>query len=679
MATAVEKLLYKIGLIDQMTGPSKKVVKAITNVQKAAAQGARNVAIGLAGMAGAGFAASRLIEPAVQMEKAIGEVASLSVPVEELAKLEKAADKFTLKYGGNATDIVRSAYAIQSAIPGLTDGALAAFTTSSAVLAKATKADAATITSYMGTMYGVFKNQADKMGNVQWVEQLTGQTAAAVRIFKTDGPKMAAAFSKVGNSAALMGASMGEQMAILGKLQTSMEASEAGTKYRAFLNGIGRASQALEIQPLDKQGRLKPTVELLTMIQKQIGHLPPLLQQMKLAKAFGEKEAVAFVQSLSADLGGLRANIAEIDGIPGLGPAEQMAGKMTHIVDRLGAAFTITKRIISSSILNAMRPLLVTMRDVMEQAVNWLQAHPRIAAAIGFTTVGVLALVAAVAAFTAAMGIAQIISAGVAALKIMTQAQWFLNLAMYANPVGLLVAGIVVLIAVLGTAIYAVKRGTGWFKIFGIAALAAMGPVGVIILLLVKYWTQFKTALIVGKEVIAAVFRFLGRTAGGFMLWLIGLVVPVDVLTAVFGRFGATVIQLFGNVRKMGAAAIDWLKSAFLDTFQGLYLYLRDLLEAMARLPVVGKVAKNALAELDRMEINLKSEKIMRVTNQELAPPEREASPAAAPRQLDVPAGGLRQSFNQSTRSTTYGDVYIQSHKSPGPAELEEWMSLQYG
>ncbi len=62
---------------------------------------------------------------------------------------------------------MRASYDIQSAIAGLTDDELSRFTTASATVAAATKSSSQTITAYMGTMYGIFKDQADAIGKKQ--------------------------------------------------------------------------------------------------------------------------------------------------------------------------------------------------------------------------------------------------------------------------------------------------------------------------------------------------------------------------------------------------------------------------------------------------------------------------------------------------------------------------------
>lgn len=77
-----------------------------------------------------------------------------------------------------------------------------------------------------------------------------------------------------------------------------------------------------------------------------------------------------------------------------------------------------------------------------------------------------------------------------AATKGLTAAQWLLNMAMNANPVGLIIAGVTLLITLI---VMAVKKFDSW----GSAILLLMGPIGVLISgvkLLFRHWDSIKEA-----------------------------------------------------------------------------------------------------------------------------------------------------------------------------------------
>jgi hypothetical protein len=254
-------LMFTVGLIDQITKPIAKISGQLNGLSANYQAGTMQMAAGVGGVVASGYALQNALMPAIEMSRALGEVKSLGVQDSALKMLTQNSYDYALKYGESATDFVRSSYDIQSAIAGLNDADLSRFTMASNVLAKGTKADAATITSYMGTMYGIFKNDAMQMGEGAWVERLTGMTATAVQAFKTDGKKMADAFGALGASAGL--APLEEQMAIMGTLQPTMQGSESATKYKSFLAGVGKAQKALNLQFTDANGTMLPVIDIL--------------------------------------------------------------------------------------------------------------------------------------------------------------------------------------------------------------------------------------------------------------------------------------------------------------------------------------------------------------------------------------------------------------------------------
>lgn len=184
MSSAVEKLTFSVLLLDKLSQPSKGVCKSMQNMQEMSRAGWQSIGKGAAVVTAAALTLNSLTASGREFNRALGEVESLGVAQYELAKLGAAGKKYTMQFGGNAAEIVRSGYDIQSAIPGLAKGALAEFTYQGALLAKAGKSNAATITSYTGTMYNIFEKDAKRIGQAKWVEQLTGKTAQAIKVFK---------------------------------------------------------------------------------------------------------------------------------------------------------------------------------------------------------------------------------------------------------------------------------------------------------------------------------------------------------------------------------------------------------------------------------------------------------------------------------------------------------------
>src|SRR5699024_1602034 len=123
----------------------------------------------------------------------------------------------------------------------------------------------------MGTMYGIFADEAAKIGKSDWVDKIAGQTALAVKMVKTTGDGMSGAFTAVGAAARSAGIEAAEQFAVLGALQATMSGSEAGTKYKAFLAGVGGAQKALGLTFTDSNGRMLDMVSILNKIKGKYG------------------------------------------------------------------------------------------------------------------------------------------------------------------------------------------------------------------------------------------------------------------------------------------------------------------------------------------------------------------------------------------------------------------------
>lgn len=231
--------MMQVALIDQVTKPLAKINAAVGSVGENVQQNWGKMAGGAGAMISGIMGIQATLQPAIEMDRALGEVASLGIAEQALDKLGMTALTFSMDYGKSALDFVKASYDIQSAIAGLEGYELSTFTKASGVLAAATKADTGTITSFMGSMYSIFEKQANAIGRAQWVEDLAGKTATAVQMFKTTGKGMSDAFEAIGAAGNIAGVSMDEQFAVLGMLQSTMGGGEAGTNSVLSCQGSG--------------------------------------------------------------------------------------------------------------------------------------------------------------------------------------------------------------------------------------------------------------------------------------------------------------------------------------------------------------------------------------------------------------------------------------------------------
>lgn len=497
MATNSAALNFILKLTDQVSAPLGKVKMGFNELAEKGQDNIRQMGFGLAGMVGAGLAINESLQPALEMNRALGEVKSLGVAEDALQRLNDKALQFSVAYGANARDFVASAYDIQSAIAGLTGEQLSSFTNASNLLAKATKADAGTITSYVGTMYGIFKNQADAMGKAEWVENLTGQTALAVQMFKTTGKDMSDAFTSIGASATSAGIGLSEQVAILGTLQATMGGAEAGTKYKAFLSGVGGAQEKLGLSFTDSQGRMLPMLQILDKLKGKFGDTLDVAESDALKKAFGSDEAVGLIKLLMTDTTGLANSMEQLGNVHGLEQAEKMAKAMVDPWQQFGAAVQALRIAFGQALIPILTPLMERLTGIAAAVTRWTTLFPNITRIIGVLTLVVFGLIAGMAALTFVVGMAKMVwlplatvwklvtligwrSVGMflmhvasigafviglasmllwmglvkGAMLLWQAAIWLTNGALWANPVTWIVVGIVALVAAVAAAIY---------------------------------------------------------------------------------------------------------------------------------------------------------------------------------------------------------------------------------
>ncbi|NOI88535.1 phage tail tape measure protein [Vibrio sp. 99K-1] len=555
-----EALRFQVGLIDQISKPLGNIQRQISDVTNTYKQGTQTMVSGVAGMVGAGFALQQALTPAIEMDRKLGEVKSLGVADDQLKTLAQTAMKFSVDYGKSATEFVAASYDIQSAIAGLGGNELSEFTRASGVLAAATKADTGTITNYVGTMYGIFQNSANEMGKADWVNTLGGQTARAVQMFKTTGAGMSSAFTSVGAAATSVGVGMTEQMAILGTLQATMSGSEAGTKYRSFLAGTAKAQEALNMQFTNAQGQMLPIVDILNQIKGRYGDTISVAEAAELSKAFGTKEASAMIQLLMQNTDGLANSISELGQVKGLDVAEQMAGAMTDQWERLEQGVFAVRTAFGAALLPALLPVVSSLSDGAMEIIEWTQMFPNLTKYIGFAGVALLGLVAAGGLLTMISGALKVawatMTLGVGVTKTVTVAMWGLS----KGVMGATWAFLKLSVALLANPIFLIAAGV-------VAAIAAVGA-------LIYYWDDLKasfgdTAWFQVLTVLSAQVRMLFEVMKGGWQWVMsgfsdtsgfdGLFTIVDEVRAVFANLFGWISESFGSVLETVKGVADWI------------------------------------------------------------------------------------------------------------------------
>lgn len=684
-------LMFTVGLIDQITKPIAKISNKLNGLAENYQAGTMQMASGVGGVVASGYALQNALMPAIEMDRALGEVASLGVRDSALKMLAQNSYDYALKYGASAVDFVRSSYDIQSAIGGLNDADLSRFTMASNVLAKATKADAATVTNYMGTMYGIFKNDAKNMGEGAWIERVTGMTASAVVAFKTDGKKMSDAFAALGASAGL--APLEEQMAIMGTLQATMEGSESATKYKAFLAGVGKAQKSLNLQFADANGNMLPMIDILNKIKGKYGDTISVAEGDQLATAFGSQEAVSLVKLLLNDVDGLAGSINKLGKVNGMEQAEKMAAAMTDQSERLSASWFVIRAAFGTAVLPAFNEFVGKLADMGGSVMQFADKFPNITRWLGYLGIGLLLAVAAGGLFSIMMGAGKMaMTTWAGAAKVWNGAIWLVNaglgkmrawllavnIAMYANPVGLIVAGVAALIAVIGVAIYFfddlrnMLKGTAWGEpiLFAVDAIAD----------LLKMLGSIAVAVFSGFiSIVQKVWQALQPLAS-FLLNV--LVFSLKVVGVVAGIAFGVITYAIGGVANL----LTWLAGAIFNVFSGMFSFIsngwqslvsyvsnvewiNNLLSAASGIgEFMGQLwegIKTSFAEMwgwvvgklnNLPGINIAVEPVMTATKLTANLPHQQAMPAWMQRQAANDAAGFGPVMGASTKSAFIPD-----------------------
>lgn len=495
MADQSARLAFILSLTDKVTAPLGKVKMGFSDLAEQSEKNIKTMGFGLAGLLGAGAAINQSLQPALEMNRALGEVRSLGVAEDALKALNRKSLEFSVAYGENARDFVASAYSIDGAMKGLTGSQLAMVTNASNVLAKATKSDADTMGQYVGTMYSLFKGQADAMGKSEWVETLAGQTATAVKLFRTSGAQIGEAFKAAGGLASTAGVSLAEQMAVLGTLGSSMEGGEAGGLYKAFFENVSGASEKLGMSFVDQQGKLLPMMDILDKLKGKFGDLSIEANGKKLRDAFGG-EAARLITSLMGDTGRLKNGMEQLGNVRGLENAERMAKDMVDPWQQFAAAVQALRIAFGQSLMPILEPLMARLTGVATTLTRWSQLFPNITRVISIAVLVVFGIIAALSLLTLTVGMSKMVWLGLVTVwKVLTMvglrsiavflyhtvmavafvaglvlmvawmglvkgamllwqgAIWLVNTALLANPVAWIVIGIVALVAAVAAAI----------------------------------------------------------------------------------------------------------------------------------------------------------------------------------------------------------------------------------
>jgi len=671
MSKKLSKLTMTIALLDKLSGPMRGVLGTIDNLERRAMNSFRSIGKGMAMLGATAAITIGALLPAGNVYAALGEVKSLGMAQSGLAALRQESFLFAAQWGDDSSAFIRSAYDIKSAISSLSDDQMPRATRAAGVLAKATKANVADMTSYFGTMYGIFQKQADKMGASSWLEQLAGKTASAVQMFKTTGPAMQQAFEALGAEGQTFGIDLNEQMAILGRMQSTMSGGGAGTKYLSFLQGIGKAEGKLGLKFTTDDGRMLGALDILSKIEGKFGDINKVADSDLLKEAFGRKEAVAFIKLLVKQRDLLKSDIGILGEQSGMDKAIEMAEAIANPWERIIQGSKALTASLGFDNLLSLIPIMNGIADAIERVIvmsvqeDFKYIIGFFAQAIGY----VLAFVAALGGLWVAIGFFKLLLLAVSPLMPLIVALagaftalrigWVMFIAAKAAGLGVLAAAQIGMMGFLGALhmnLMGLKlyRAAVWlvmapFKLLRLAFMSAIPAVwGFTVALLANPITWIVlgiAALIAGLYMLVThwdtVTAFVSDAWNGLVslfrdnAWMQTIFFPLYLGIEVVD----SILKSFDKIPQWWASLKGWLKT--LDPFAWLYSQINGLIDKVNLIPGVDidHVGTDASEQVAQTNAQL-SHVLPNLTSQLAAPGPQ-------------PQGGLMQQYiNSSNKSS---------------------------
>ena len=460
MGDPLKPLMFTVSLIDKISSPADKATRSFNNLVTEARSGFSHMASGAIGLAGTGAMLYSGLQPALELETALGNVKVLGVQKDALEALKTASMELSSGYGLAVAEVVAGSARLKASIGNLGDAEFIAMTNAAGVLAAGTKTSMDDSTQYIAQMYERFKISADAMGRTAWVDQLVSKTAYLKKTMGADASEIAGVMEGINNKATLRGVGLDEQLAVIATLGKSTGLTEAEQQYTAFLENITNAEEKLGVS-LKNDGAILPIVDVIDTLQGKFGNLEGEAVLHTLDDAFGD--GALLIQQLAKDSTSLGKTLASLGNIKSLKPGADMADDMTGAWSQMAGAISNVMTIIGDLMLPAIMPMIEAVRSGADQIREWSLMFPNLSRVIVQTGLTILGLTAAMAAVTIAVGIAKSAWAGFklvmtairSATLLWTGAQWALNAAFLASPIGLVAIGITALLAV----IYAAYRG----------------------------------------------------------------------------------------------------------------------------------------------------------------------------------------------------------------------------
>lgn len=653
----MKQLDFTLSLIDKLSRPLKQVQNNVTGFAEKSKAAFMQIGGGVLALAGTGMAIKGALSPAIEMYDALNDAAAKGIDDSALKTVQRDALVFSATYGASAVQFVQSTESINAAIAGLTGNELPKVTKVANTLAFALKSTAADTAEFMGQMFGNFSAEAQRLGNVQFAEQLAGKMVYMRKTFGTEMATIKDLMEGARGVGTNYGVGLDEQLAVLGQLNRTL-GTEASSSYEGFMTGAIEGAKKLGLSFTDSTGKMLSMPEMLIKLQGKYGKSLEgnLKAQAELDAAFGDSSAV--VKHLYGNVALLQRNITELGGSDGLKRTQEQASKLVKPWDRFVAILQAINTVIGLTLIPVLYPLLNRLADMGQTFARWMQMFPNIARVVGYATMALLGFAAAGAMANIVLGVSKLIKLGVittwkiltAVTKINTAWTWINTKANLAWAKAMkVVRGVLLAVRMAAVMTGAAINLMSWpiLLIIGAIALLAVGCY-----LLVKHWDAIKAAVMDTQafKTVAKVVEWLGGVFSDVWQWIadgwnnfVSMLAGFSPSEALSGM-ATGILTMFDNI---------WLtiKNSFLKSWNW----------------IVGQLNK-----IPGVNISLSGESQPQLTTNTLS---------TGGDLKGVERGGLSKSINSNSKSVTDNSrkidtVNIYPTETLSPGKLMEWQEL---
>ncbi len=593
-----------------------------------------------------------------------------------------------MTYGASAVEFVNSTAEISGAIDGLTSTDLPQVTKVANTLAFALKATSAETAEFMGQMFANFRSDAERLGKVQFAEQLAGKMAYMRQTFGVEMGAIKDLMEGARGVGTNFNIGLDEQLAVLGQLNRTL-GSEASSAYEGFMTGAIDGAKKLGLSFTDMQGNILSMPEMLMKLQGKYGKSLEgnLKAQAELDEAFGDSSAV--IKQLYGNVALLQRNINELGGADGLKRTQEMAAKMVKPWDRFVQILKAIQTVIGLTLVPVLYPLLNRLADMGQTFARWMQIFPNIARVVGYAALAILGFAAAGASANIILGLSSFILTGLKALwyavtlpvRLFTGAVWLARGAIVAwNAMLGVLRGVL-----LAVRIAAVLAGVG-INFMSWPVLLIIGAIALLVAgcwLLVKHWDAIKAAVMetaAFQAVVAAVkwvadmfgkaWQFIAEGWEAFTKLLSGFS-PAAALADMASGIVNVFSNIWSTITESFSKAWKWIVDK-LNNIPGVNIPVTAEIKQVDALSGAGAVPKNSA---------------FIYSGAAAAPVKTDAAPLTANtlstggQVKNLDKGGISKTINNNGRTVTdnsrkINTVNIYPKETLSPGQLMEWQEL---